>query len=542
MKHGSGAQPGATWARARQSAFVGAVSCAAAVGMLPFAGAASASTPSTPQPVSVSANGAYIVQSAAGHVAQAKHDVIALGGTVGIDLPIINGFGASLSPAAANALAGSSDVREVSPDAATTTQSSSYDPNTDVGSPAGLSSDVGYNQYWSGYLSGQGVGVALIDSGVAPVPALAASGKVIYGPDFTPTGYFPQVRALDTYGHGTFMAGLIAGRQPGATAPYNANSGYYLGVAPDAHIVSVKVADASGATVQSAVIAGIQWVVQHRNDSGLNIKVLNLSLGVRDGLPYTRDPLDVAAEAAWRSGITVVAAAGNDGKVGMTAPANDPYVIAVAALDAGPTQSSWDDAAASFSDTGDATRNPDFATLGTHVAGLRVPGSAIDQQFGNGPGSISSSLMRGSGTSEAAAITSGAAALIIGQRPGITPDQVKATLLVHTTWWGNVGQIGNGELNMGWVYHAATENRPQYWQSAAATMPATPGSVLAAPASMTPSGATWTGATWTGGTWTGATWTGATWTGATWTGATWTGATWTGATWTGATWTTASWK
>ena len=536
--HGSDAQPGATWARARRSAFVGAVSCAAAVGLLPLAGAASASTP---QPITVSASGAYIVQSAPGHGSQAKHDVVALGGTVGIDLPIINGFGASLSPAAASALAGSADVREVSPDAATTTQGSSYNPATDVGSATGLSSDIGYNTYWSQRFSGQGVGVALIDSGVAPVPALSASGKVIYGPDFTPTGYFPQVRGLDTYGHGTFMAGLIAGRQPGAAAPYNANSGYYLGVAPDAHIVSVKVADATGATVQSAVISGIQWVVQHRNDPGLNIKVLNLSLGVRDGLPYTRDPLDVAAEAAWRSGITVVTASGNDGKIGMTAPANDPYVIAVAALDGGSSVSSGDDVAASFSDQGDGTRNPDFATVGTHVVGLRVPGSAIDNQYGNGPGNISASLMRGSGTSEAAAITSGAAALIIGQRPGITPDQVKATLMVHTTWIGNVGQIGNGQLNMNWVFNAATENRPQHWQTASATMPATPGSVLAAPASTTASGATWTGATWTGATWTGATWTGATWTGATWTGATWTGATWTGATWTGATWTGATW-
>jgi serine protease AprX len=535
--------PGATWARARRSAFVGVVSCAAAVGMLPLAGVADASTARTPQPVTVSANGAYIVQSAAGHVSQAKHDVVALGGTIGVDLPIINGFGASLSPAAVSALAGSADVREVSPDVATTTQSSTYDPYTDAGGTVGLSADIGYNAYWNQNLSGQGIGVALIDSGVAPVPALAASGKVIYGPDFTPTGYFPQVRGLDTYGHGTFMAGLIAGRQPGATAPYYANSGYYLGVAPDAHIVSVKVADAAGATVQSAVIAGIQWVVQHRNDSGLNIKVLNLSLGVRDGLPYTRDPLDVAVEAAWKSGITVVAAAGNDGKIGMTAPANDPYVIAVAAVDTGSTLSVSDDIAAVFSDIGDGVRNPDFGTLATHIVGLRVPGSAIDNQYGNGAGSINASLMRGSGTSEGAAITSGAAALLIGQRPGITPDQVKATMAMHAMWLPSLPVLatGAGELNMSWVLNSWTESRSQSWPTAAATMPTTPASVLAAPASTTAAGATWTGATWTAGSWTGATWTGATWTGATWTGATWTGATWTGATWTGATWTGATW-
>jgi serine protease AprX len=530
------ANPGATWARARRSALIGAascvVSCAAAAAMVPLAGVANASTGSSagPRPVVVAPTGAYIVQASAGHVAQAKRDVVALGGTIGVDLTIINGFGATLSPAAVAGLSSSPDIREVSPDAATATQSSSYDPATDVGSPAGLSSDVGYKTYWSQRFSGQGVGVALIDSGVAPVPALAASGKVIYGPDFTPTGFFPQVRALDTYGHGTFMAGLIAGRQPGATAPYNANSGY-LGVAPDAHIVSVKVADASGTTVQSAVIAGIQWVVQHRNDSGLNIKVLNLSLGVRDGLPYTLDPLDVAAEAAWKSGITVVTAAGNDHKIGMTAPANDPYVIAVAALDTGASASAWDDVAASFSNQGDGTRNPDFATVGTHIVGLRVPGSAIDSQYGNGLGTVSASLMRGSGTSEAAAITSGAAALIIGQRQGITPDQVKATLGVHATWMGNVAQVGAGQLNMGWVFNAATESRPQSWPTAWASVPAVPASVLSAPASTTPAGATWTGATWTGATWTGATWTGATWTGATWTGATWTAKSWTTATW-----------
>ena len=117
---------------------------------------------------------------------------------------------------------------------------------------------------------------------------LATPGKVIYGPDFTPTGYFTEVRGLDTFGHGTFMAGLIAGKDNGLTAPYDTKGSSFLGTAPDAHIVSVKVADALGATNQSAIIAGIGWVVSHRNDSGLNIRVLNLSLGVRTGTAYTK--------------------------------------------------------------------------------------------------------------------------------------------------------------------------------------------------------------------------------------------------------------
>ncbi|MGH8889499.1 MAG: S8 family serine peptidase, partial [Acidothermaceae bacterium] len=545
-RRGGAPVPGATWARNRNRIgrlAAGTTACAAAVGMLAAPGIANASAPAaagvsaSSSSAVISSTGAYIVQATAGQVAQAKADAIALGGRIGVDLPIINGFGVTLPGSALAALAGSSDVREVSPDATGSVQGSSYYPYTDAGSTVGLSSDIGYNAYWNQGLSGQGVGVALIDSGIAPVPALAASGKVFYGPDFTPTGYFSAVRGLDTFGHGTFMAGLIAGRDPGATAPYYANSGYFLGAAPDAHIVSVKVADASGETTESAVIAAIQWVVQHRNDSGLNIKVLNLSLGIRDNMPYTHDPLDAAAEAAWKSGITVVAAAGNDGKHGMTAPANDPYVIAVGAVDTGSTISVSDDLVASFSNVGDGVRNPDFGTLGTHIVSLRVPGSAIDRQYASGS-AVSPSLMRGSGTSEAAAITSGSAALLIGQRPGITPDQVKATMAVHSMWLPNLSgnNLGAGELNMAWTLNAATEYRTQSWPSASGA-PGAISSVQSAQASTTPSGATWTGATWTARSWAGATWTGATWTGATWTGATWTGATWTGATWTGATWT-----
>lgn len=552
-RRGGAPTPGATWARRRDRSGRLATACAA-VGML-----AAIATPGVAGATTVTANssdvagaaatttaGSYIVQAGAGRLAAAEADAVALGGRIGAELQIVNGFSVRLPGGAAAALARSADVGEVSPDVGGSVQGSTYNPYTDAGSTAGLSNDVGYTAYWNQRLSGQGIGIALIDSGVAPVSALAAPGKLSYGPDFTPTGYFSAVRGLDTFGHGTFMAGLIAGRDPGATAPYQANSGHFLGVAPDAHIVSVKVADDAGYTTESAVIAAIQWVVQHRNDPGLNIKVLNLSLGIRDNLSYTHDPLDAAAEAAWKSGITVVAAAGNDGKHGMTAPADDPYVIAVGAVDSGSSSSVSDDLVAGFSNVGDGVRNPDFGTLGTHVVSLRVPGSAVDRQYGGGS-AVSSSLMRGSGTSEAAAITSGAAALLIGQRPGITPDQVKSTMAVHSTWLPNLSgtNLGAGELNMNWTLNAATEYRTQSWPSAYGA-PATVSSVQSARAANSPSGATWTGATWTAHSWAGATWTGATWTGSTWTsrswaGATWTGATWTGSTWTGSTWTDAAW-
>ena len=533
---------GLTWVDGRRRfaagrLLVGAVSAATAAAVLPLGGLASAS-PSAPVG---GPTASYIVQAAAGQVAHARADTIALGGDVGADLPIVNGFTATLSASAAEALSHDADVRVVSPDYAGSTQSSTYSPYTDPGSPVGLAYSVGTGAYWNVGQSGQGVGVALIDSGVAPVPALSSSGKVVYGPDFTPTGYFTQVRGLDTFGHGTFMAGLIAGRDPAAHAPYYANSGYFLGAAPDAHIVSVKVADASGSTVESAVISAIQWVVAHRNDPGLNIKVLNLSLGIRSPMPYTQDPLDAAVEAAWKSGITVVVAAGNDGQHGMTAPANDPYVIAVGAVDTGSTMSVSDDVVASFSNVGDGTRNPDFGTPGTHIVSLRVPGSAIDQKYG-ATSMVSPQLMRGSGTSESAAIASGSAALLIGQRPGITPDQVKATMKVHSMWLPNLSglNLGAGGLNMAWTLNAATEYRTQSFP--AATHNTAPvWSVMSAQASTTPAGSTWTGSTWTARNWAGSTWTGSTWTGSTWTGSTWTGSTWTGSTWTGSTWTDAAW-
>ncbi|MCL6537873.1 MAG: S8 family serine peptidase [Acidothermus sp.] len=538
---------GVTWGDSRWRRTVAAVSSAVSIlGFLPMVGLAATGATETATIVTSTTPGAasYIVRATPGHVAEARAAVKAVGGAVGADLSIIDGFQATLTADQARTLGGHKGILSVTPDFGATLQGSSYDPNTDAGGPVGLSSDIGYNAYWNAGFSGQGIGVALIDSGVVPVPALSTSGKIIYGPDFTPTGYFTQVRGLDTYGHGTFMAGLIAGRDPGATAPYNANAGYYLGVAPDAKIISVKVADASGATMASAVIAAIQWVVAHRDDPGLNIKVLNLSLGVRDGLPYQQDPLDAAVEAAWKSGITVVVAAGNDGQVGLTAPANDPYVIAVGAVDTGSTLSVSDDKVASFSNVGDGTRNPDFAVLGTHIVGLRAPGSALDQQYGNGPGSINASLIRGSGTSEAAAIASGAVALLLSQRPSLTPDQVKATLVIHSMWNLPQQQAGAGELNMGWVLNAATEYRTQSWPSATVSNSSSPTS--SAGWSTTPSGSTWTGSTWTsvnwsGSTWTGSTWTGSTWTGSTWTGCTWTGSTWTGSTWTGSTWTGSTW-
>ena len=242
---------------ARRSFGAAAVAVAIAGALLPVAGANASVAPRpavvgfTTAPGSTSGSASAIVRTTDGNVARARTAVLAAGGTVGADLPIVNGFAATLPVSALSELSRVDGIASITPDYEATTQSSSYNPYTDAGSSVGLSYDTGYIQYWNNGYTGAGIGVALIDSGVTPVPSLAASGKVLYGPDFTPTGYFSQQRGLDGLGHGTFMAGIIAGRNPAASAPY-INNAAFVGVAPDAHVVSVKVGDYTGATTESA--------------------------------------------------------------------------------------------------------------------------------------------------------------------------------------------------------------------------------------------------------------------------------------------------
>ena len=245
---------------------------------------------------------------------------------------------------------------------------STYDPATDMNSMFNTTLYTGATSWWTAGYTGKGVDVAVIDSGVSPVAGLDTPGKLVYGPDLSLESQVPNLRNLDTYGHGTFMAGLIAGRDAALTAPYAlAAPSVYRGMAPDARIVSLKVAVADGGTDVSQVIAAIYWVIAHRNDNGLNIRVINLSYGTNSLQAYEVDPLSYAVEQAWKKGIVVVAAAGNTGyqhgkgAPGLADPAYNPYVIAIGGSDSMGTASTKDDEAGSYSASGCGTcRNPDF--------------------------------------------------------------------------------------------------------------------------------------------------------------------------------------
>src|SRR5688500_6731732 len=225
---------------------------------------------------------------------------------------------------------------------------------------------------WSYGIHGSGVGVALIDSGVAPVDGLLTPGKVVNGPDLSFESQSDTYRHLDTFGHGTHIAGIIGGRDSVGTQ--------FRGVAPGAHIFNLKVATREGAADVSQVIAAIDWAVQHSNDPGLNIRVISLSYGT-DGFQDRRnDPLSAAVEAAWRNGIVVVVAGGNDGtaRPALVNPAVNPFVLAVGAADLVGTVGASDDRVAPFSSRGSSSRYVDVIAPGVSIASLRDPGSSID--------------------------------------------------------------------------------------------------------------------------------------------------------------------
>jgi serine protease AprX len=520
-----------------------------------------------PQPASAPVT--VIAEALPGQLGHLTTKISQLGGHIERRLPLINGVTARLPVSAVAGLSHAAGVRDVRVDTrirfASVDPSLGFDPANDMGGLPAITNMIGARASWAAGYTGKGVDVALIDSGVSPVAGLT-SGNVLNGPDLSFDSQNPSLTDLDEYGHGTHMASIIVGRDTPGTASSYVNGSGFTGVAPDARLISLKVGAADGSADVSQVIAAINWVTQHAKDKGFNIRVLNLSFGTDSIQPYQLDPLAYAAEMAWRKGIVVVAAGGNDGSSASTLadPASDPYLLAVGADDPNGTPDPTDDNIPDFASRGTSSRHVDLVAPGVHVLGLRDPNSVVDQSYPSAE--VGSRFFRGSGTSQAAAVTTGAVALLLQRYPNLTPDQVKRQLMNAATAF-NVSATfrGNGLLNVR-AAEVAPPNSSSQSKSAYGTgtgsLDSARGdtrvsdgtSVLAGErdifgrpwqpstwSALTSQGTAWNGGIWNGGPWSGNGWTGSSWTSSTWAGVPWTAPTWGGVTWLGHSWTGHSW-
>ena len=491
----------------------------------------------------------------------AAEAVLGLNGVILTAYHLIDAVDATIPTAVEPLLAALPGIT-VTPDASVSVQSTPESTGPHTPSDVFLQ-ETGATRLASTGDTGQGVTVAVMDTGIDNLPDF--SGRLIGGVDLTNGGAPYQ----DSYGHGTFVAGLIAGN--GASS-----GGQYSGEAPGAKLVSIKVAGADGTTHLGTLISGLQWAVDQQSLYG--IKILNLSLGFKSGLSTVINPLDQAVEAVWHAGIAVVVAAGNTGPFNgsILSPGDDPLVITVGALDDMATASVTDDEMNDFSAVGptsaDGWVKPDLVTSGRSVVSLAAPGSTIDTD--NPSARVGPANFVGSGTSFSAAITSGAAALVLADNPGLTPNQLKARLL-GTTSPGPVGNPfvdGHGALN---AYAAATSGPMNLNQSTVGLLPTLAGIAVSLaptgpadtwnvnlwsglsrnqPPSPGPAwngwawngadwdGWVWTGRAWNDGGWAGAEWNARAWTGRAWNDGAWAGSAWAGAAWAGAAWASSAWN
>ncbi len=485
-----------------------------------------------------------LVTAASGGAAAAAAAVRAAGGTVLHRLSLVGGVSAQLPRGAV--LAPTFRVVANAP----LQVAKAKDAKEDTGAPVTVRQTVGLPAQPSG--EGTGVTVAVVDTGVADVPGLV--GRVTHL-DVTGQG------TGDGYGHGTFVAGLVAAGGDG--------DGSYAGVAPGARVLDVRVADDKGRTDLITVLTGLELI------DPAKVQVLNLSLSSGTDLPYQIDPLSQALEALWRRGVLVVVPAGNDGPDAATvsAPGTDPLLLTVGGLDEHGTAATGDDAVADWSARGPAPQGvakPDLVAPGAHLVSLRAPGSRVDTA--NKKSRVDDDYFRGSGTSFSTAVVSGAAAVLLGQRPGMAPGQLKA-LLSGTTYsaaaLGNPDAAGAGGLDVAaaqaapvpaaqpepsasipgdpaawdaFVQALLSGDRKQAASSWSALSLAARNWAASSWSSLSPQARNWAASSWSGRNWAGADGSAADWAARNWAARNWAASSWSARNWAGRNWSDKSWS
>lgn len=372
-----------------------------------------------------------------------------LGGTITKNLAIINAFVAEMPTQQVAQLAGVPGVRWISADApvVTTACMDCIDTTNLLNTYVQA---VGADQVWNTapYLQGQGITVAVVDSGIDKNSDLSHAGqkkksRILVSQKFNSEGKNHD----DSYGHGTHMAGIIG-------ANGTQSLGNYIGIAPKVNLVNVKVTNDYGMATESDVVAGLDWI--NTNRETYNIRVVNLSLNGSVQQSYHTSPLAAAVEILWFNGIVVVVSAGNNGTANLYPPANDPFVITVGAVDDQGTATLNDDHVSTFSAYGTTVEGfakPDLVAPGRNIISLTTKRKSI-LATAHQPHAVyhdHGNFFRMSGTSVAAPMVSGAVALLLQDEPQLTPDQVKYRLkaTANRTWPGyDAIKTGAGYLDI----------------------------------------------------------------------------------------------
>jgi serine protease AprX len=362
--------------------------------------------------------------------------ILVRGGSVRRSLEVVRGGAYRISAAKLADLANDPDVEYISPDHA-------VHGTLQFAEPA-INANIAFQHNYDG----TGIGIAIIDSGIMTHPD--TSNRIVYNENFVPNignDYF------DRYGHGTHVAGIAAGDAVESNGPTYTHT--FRGIAPNALLINLRVLDGNGNGQDSSVIAALQRAIQLK--SSYNIRVINLSLGRPVTASYTVDPLCQAVEQAWKAGIVVVVAAGNDGRDNsantsgygtITVPGNDPYVITVGAMKDMGTVTRADDLIASYSSKGptmiDHIVKPDIVAPGNQIISTIPAGLALTNSYPQNKVSDAYYMLSGnnqgsdyyftlSGTSMATPMVSGTAALMLQKDSTLTPDTVKARLMKSAT-------------------------------------------------------------------------------------------------------------
>ncbi|HYH01679.1 MAG TPA: S8 family peptidase [Bacillota bacterium] len=280
--------------------------------------------------------------------------------------------------------------------------------------------------------SGDGVVVAVIDTGIAPHPDLIIpENRILAWHNLVNDHSHPY----DDNGHGTHVAGIIAGNG-------HSSGGRFCGVAPKARLIGIKALDSEGSGTLSTVISGIEWCLKNR--TVFNIRIINLSIGALAQESYRSDPLCRATSAAWKEGIVVCAAAGNEGPDTGTinTPGINPPIITVGNSNDQQTligDDDWLNQTSSRGPTIDNISKPDLLAPGTKITSLWVK----------------KNYKTLTGTSMATPMVSGASALILEKWPSLKPDEVKRLLIKNARSLGLGSSLqGAGVLDIEKIFKA----------------------------------------------------------------------------------------